>query len=611
MFSNPTQLTRTLVWLPVLSFLCACGVTGPSSGAAGPERLAQTTEFDGGISPGTVELSVRAGSPTYGSATQSLTVNVPAVPAHADILLAIDTTSSMQPSIDQAKRDALNVVADVQAMIPDARFAVVDFRDAVDGPNEYIVRQGMTGSAAEVKTAIEAMSAEGGGDEPEAYNLVFRNSYQPALGGDIGWREDTRKFVVVIGDAPPHGVGNAGIPGCFDMSADPHGLSTATELAGMAAAERTLLMILQTSSASIPLRCYQGIAARGFTGGQAVEAGGDLAQQIVELIRQAFSTVQNVHLEVRSAGPAPAQASWVSFNPASVGPIQAPSSVQMDLTTTPPAGAPPGTYTFDVVALADGSDIGHTTLTLNVVAPTLVLSPATATLPAGGTHTVTATLADRFGGFADESVSFVVTGGPVAVPSAGQGLTNAQGQVTFTFANQPAAPGTNQVQATRGALSATAAVTWMSTEPPGKDPDCSKVTLSRTTLRKAHGELVEIQASGEANGTIVIYDVWQDEKTSECSSRHENEPDAKLACPPDHRVWLRAERSDDGDGRVYHVSFRVTAANGKTCEGKATVGVPKCNTEPAIDSGPPYFHSLESTAPPKKKRRHKKDGRHG
>ena len=76
-----------------------------------------------------------------------------------------------------------------------------------------------------------ASSPVGGGDCPEAYNLVFHNSYTPALGGDLGWREAAAKFVVVVGDAEPHGAASRGSPVAPNSLSD--GYSTATELAGM------------------------------------------------------------------------------------------------------------------------------------------------------------------------------------------------------------------------------------------------------------------------------------------------------------------------------------------------------------------------------------------
>jgi len=314
------------------------------------------------LSPTTAFFELLPGTGTSETGKQ---VTLAAQPAAADVEIAIDTTGSMGASIAQAKTDALAIVAGVQGVVPDTQFAVVQFKDSFDTP-EYQVAQSMTASATDVQTAINGLSASGGGDSPEAYNLVFHNSYTPSTGGDLGWRSGTRKFVIVLGDAAPHGAGTAGVPGCTDTSVDPHGFNTATELAGMNTAQRTLFMILQTSTAQTTLACYQGLAAGAYSGGQGVNSGTDLAAQIVALIQAAGGTVGNVHLEVASAGPSPADASWITL-PAALGPVAAPGtytfgSIGIDV----PVGTPSGTYTFDLVALADGADAGHQTITVQV-----------------------------------------------------------------------------------------------------------------------------------------------------------------------------------------------------------------------------------------------------
>jgi hypothetical protein len=427
--------------------------------AAAGSTLATATKSRASLAPASKSFTLRAGDPVLGVGTETKTVGVPAVLPRADIEIAIDTTNSMTPSITQAKADATNIVTGLTGIGIDAQFAVVQFRDAGDTP-EYAVEQSMTSSAPAVQAAINGLSAGGGGDLPEAYNLVFHNSYTPASDGPIGWRSGTRKFVVVLGDAQPHGnLATQGLTGCADVSADPHGFVTTTELAGMKANERTLFMILQSPS-STNLTCYQSLAAGAFAGGQGVNGGANLATQLISLIQAAFANVSNVHLEVASAAPAPASASWITFTPASVGPVPAPSTQTFTLKATVPAGTPAGTYNFDIVALADGVDIGHQALTIIVPQKMLTLSPPSAFNPIGSSHTVTAHVFDSLGPFVGDTVAFTVTGGPAAVPPSGSAPTNSGGLAQFTFSNTPPALGTNTITATDGALSATATKTW-------------------------------------------------------------------------------------------------------------------------------------------------------
>ena len=62
------------------------------------------------VDPPTATMNLSPGS----SGSETKTVGVPDLPPAADIELAIDTTGSMGPSIQQAKADALAIVAGVQ-----------------------------------------------------------------------------------------------------------------------------------------------------------------------------------------------------------------------------------------------------------------------------------------------------------------------------------------------------------------------------------------------------------------------------------------------------------------------------------------------------------------
>jgi hypothetical protein len=200
-----------------------------------------------------------------------------------DIEIAIDTTSSMGPAIAQAQADAKRLVSDVRSRYPGAMLAVVQFRDRGDTP-EYQVMQTMTGSGTLIDGAIDRLAAAGGGDAPEALSLVFHMSLSPAL----GWRAGSRKLVVVISDAEPHGAGAAGFKGCTDTSVDPFGLTAAGTLAEMRAAQRTLLLVRQAGArASASLQCYQSLAAAAYTGGAARNSGTSLIDVVEALIKGA------------------------------------------------------------------------------------------------------------------------------------------------------------------------------------------------------------------------------------------------------------------------------------------------------------------------------------
>ena len=355
--------------------------------AAGVLMLVVVVGGSASLSPTTASFTLAPGT---GTSETGKMVTLPAVPASADVEIAIDTTGSMTDGIADAVSEANAIVSGVQGSVPDTDFAVVQFKDfctataptsgtgctlpggaVVPGDYpEYQVVQPMTSSASSVSTALGTLSASGGGDEPEAYNLVFHQSYSDST---VGWRTGTRKFVIVIGDAQPHGpvASTDGFTSCVDAGTDPNGLDTATELAGMNTNQRTLFMINETDSGnSTSLACYQQLAAAAFSGGAAVDSGGSgLAADIVSLINSAFATVNNVHLEVDAASPSPATASWITLPPA-LGPVAAPGTYAFGpIGINVPTATPNGIYTFDLVAKADGVDVGHETITVFVGSP--------------------------------------------------------------------------------------------------------------------------------------------------------------------------------------------------------------------------------------------------
>ena len=320
------------------------------------------------ITTATDAVTVAAGN----SVDHIISVDVPAVPPKADILIAIDTTGSMGASIAQAKTDANSIVSGVQGSVSDTQFAVVGFKDAVDGvANVYRVVQAMTSSSAAVQTAINGLSASGGGDLPEAHNLVFHNSYtrppEARSAGEPGRRRSSSSSATRSPTAPAAAHGFERLTGHRATPSTPRPNSP-----GWPANDRTLFMIRQSATASASAACYASIAARA--GGSSVDGGAALGSQIITLINGAFNGTTELHMEVASATPSPATPGWISFTPSSIPAAATPSTQQFTAHVAVPAGTPAGTYTFDLRALAGGADVGHQTLT--VMVPAIVVPGA-------------------------------------------------------------------------------------------------------------------------------------------------------------------------------------------------------------------------------------------
>lgn len=439
------------------------------------------------FSPNPVDVTLAAGQ----SATVAKTLHLDALPGAADIIIAIDTTGSMGPAIAQAKAEATQLVNDIQAQIPGARFAVVDFRDYGDAFVYQLKTPGFTASPAVVQTAINTMVAGGGGDFAEAYNRVFFEAYSdPAL---VGTRNpDAVQFLVVLGDAPPHDANQTVAPACGHRPPTDSAGDTATVIAGLNANDITLLMIRYQSF--IPLACYQQLA--GATGGTAVDGGGadTLSAQIIAGIQAAAASIDEVQLVVSPA--CPLGVTFTPPNPPPYGPFTAPVDINFGENITAPTT--PGNYSCTVTAVVDGTPRAQQAVNVTVTAgppADITLTPPTADNLVDSQHCVTATVRDEFGNpVPGATVNFSTAGSTSANGSA---VTDADGQASFCYTG-PALPGSDVITATAQGGSdptATAAKNWVI---PPSTPGCKVNTGGRITA--ANGDKATFGGNVKADG---------------------------------------------------------------------------------------------------------------
>ncbi|MFH2133544.1 MAG: FHA domain-containing protein, partial [bacterium] len=114
-----------------------------------------------------------------------------------DVAFVIDSTSSMEPFIGEAKRVVNQLISKLAAVVPNLRFALVSYRDKGD---EYVTRcLDLTGDRYEILNFLEDCQAVGGGDFPEAvYDALLRATQS------LIWRPNARKVIILVGDAPFH-----------------------------------------------------------------------------------------------------------------------------------------------------------------------------------------------------------------------------------------------------------------------------------------------------------------------------------------------------------------------------------------------------------------------
>jgi hypothetical protein len=117
-----------------------------------------------------------------------------------------DTTGSQGPYINSAKKairdicDKISASAEIKKEL--IRFGLIAFRDHPPQEMSYVTRNfGFTDNISIMQANLNRLSALGGGDGPEAQTAAL------AAALDMEWIDDAVKMVVLITDAPPHGIG--------------------------------------------------------------------------------------------------------------------------------------------------------------------------------------------------------------------------------------------------------------------------------------------------------------------------------------------------------------------------------------------------------------------
>lgn len=169
----------------------------------------------------------------------------PAEHTTLDVALVIDTTGSMSDELAYLQTEFDAIAAAIEAQYPNSqqRWALIVYRD--DG-DEYVTRTFDFGDGvAGFRERLEAQSAGGGGDYPEASHAAL------AAMNQLGWRSDpaTARLAFWVADAPHHAERAADVADAVDVAAgqDVHlypvassGVDELTEYSMRAAAQLTL-----------------------------------------------------------------------------------------------------------------------------------------------------------------------------------------------------------------------------------------------------------------------------------------------------------------------------------------------------------------------------------
>ena len=123
-----------------------------------------------------------------------------------DLVFTMDVTGSMGSYINAAKKNIKAIarrLSDQEGY--DVRFGLVVYRDHPPQDMSFVSKSfAFTTTVEQMEANLATLHAQGGGDGPEAVEAGLLDSLQ------MEWRDDAVKICILIADAPPHGLGEAG-----------------------------------------------------------------------------------------------------------------------------------------------------------------------------------------------------------------------------------------------------------------------------------------------------------------------------------------------------------------------------------------------------------------
>jgi len=202
-----------------------------------------------------------------------------------DLVFCVDLTGSMSGFITVAKRQMAQVLDAFAAKLHGGlRVAIVGYRDHCDG-DKLVEVYPLDGNLARVAKAIDKLATSGGGDAPEAVYSGLETCLR------LDWATGSYRIIVLVGDAPPHGVGYPG----DSFTADPTGLDL-DDMANKLEAEGVFVHALA-------MRSNDAVLASSFkrlsisTGGSYHETSSAASMAIVETIARGL--LEDIELDTR------------------------------------------------------------------------------------------------------------------------------------------------------------------------------------------------------------------------------------------------------------------------------------------------------------------------
>ena len=116
-----------------------------------------------------------------------------------DVVFVFDSTHSMASFILEVKQKIEYLSLAFKTIVPTCRIGLVAYQDD-DAESRFITRmQPLTYGTVSLQTFLADIEAWGGMDIEEAVDVALKTAVE-----EMAWNDKSKKFILLIGDAPPH-----------------------------------------------------------------------------------------------------------------------------------------------------------------------------------------------------------------------------------------------------------------------------------------------------------------------------------------------------------------------------------------------------------------------
>ena len=278
-----------------------------------------------------------------------------------DVVFLLDVSGSMDEELNNVQERSIEIMEDLRDLVSDSAFGAasfVDYNSFVDSQygelygsgDDYPYRldQDITTDTEAIRDALNSILLENGEDWPESYNRALWEMQF------LAWRENSKRIVIMFGDALPHDRTFFGV----DYGVDP-GRDKTEDTGDDLALEEVVQDLVNAQIAVIGVNSnYDMEDESSFfeyvseqTGGQyfPLSDASEIPQAVVQLVEEEISTISRVTVRATEG-----YQDWIVSTPESYSDVGPTTSVSFEVDICPPDDALDGLHEFDLVVDGDG-----------------------------------------------------------------------------------------------------------------------------------------------------------------------------------------------------------------------------------------------------------------